>query len=387
MSIRIVPSLLLTAVSTAVVACSDQGRIAGTARIVRGPTVTGPGSTASAAAIAHSAHGAAALVNGIWGISPNEAQATIVSLSFTTSGGSVNQATLTACAPTYVRGGQSLSQILECPFTIPSGTYVGLDVGIKNEFQLLVDDSVNGIYTDPSSPSGLSTTAPAGGAKLVPVTVPTDQSDNIIRSTTIFTEPLRIDSASPPSITIVADMIHTIAINVGGGILAFVIVPNNPVVEMVGSATGVGKVEYYNTYGTALNVHMPNVTGIDSRHVRVFYASAGQPTFVNTPVDGPGAAYNASPTANPNSPGGWTPGGYLGLDGTGVLCWALPKDQAYAQYAYLMRMPVPANVGGTTTLSIQATSSVPAPVSGTTYSSGCPTVTATNQWNLTLVAR
>jgi hypothetical protein len=387
MSIRIVPSLLLTVGTVAVVACTDQARIAGTARIVHGPTVTSPGSTAPAATIARLAPGAAALVNGIWGISPNEVQATIVSLDFTTSDGASKRAALTACSATYVRGGQSLSQILECPFTIPSGTYVGLDVGILNQFQLLIDDSVNGIYTDPSSPSGLSTTAPAGGAKLVPVTVPTDQSDNIIRSTTIFTQPLRIDSASPPSITIVADMIHTIAINVSGGVLTFVIVPITPIVEMVGSATGVGKVEYYNTYGTALNVHMPNVTGVDNRHVRVFYASGGQPTYLNTPTVGPSAAYNASPVANPNNPGGWTPGGYLGLDGAGVLCWALPKDQAYAQYAYLMRMPVPANVGGTTTLSIQATSTVPAPTVGTTYSSGCPTVTATDQWNLTLVAR
>ena len=48
------------------------------------------------------------------------------------------------------------------------------------------------------------------------------------------------------------------------------------------------------------------------------------------------ASWNVSPATSPVEPSsGFRAGGYLGLDSNGVLCWALPLDYTYGQYAEL----------------------------------------------------
>jgi hypothetical protein len=44
-------------------------------------------------------------------------------------------------------------------------------------------------------------------------------------------------------------------------------------------------------------------------------------------------------------------------------------------------------IGGTTTLRCQTVTTAPAPTSGDTYASGCPTITPTSSVVLTLVAK
>ena len=134
---------------------------------------------------------------------------------------------------------------------------------------------------------------------------------------------------------------------------------------------------------------MPGPTDDESGSVRVFYADASQPTYVFSPVPGgPSQAWNVSPASSPVNPAnGFRAGGYLGLDANGVLCWALPADYTYAQYSAICEMPVAAAVGDSTTLSCQHMTTVPAPVAGDTYASGCPTITPDVQRTLTLVAR
>ena len=50
-------------------------------------------------------------------------------------------------------------------------------------------------------------------------------------------------------------------------------------------------------------------------------------------------------------------------------------------------MPIVTTMGASTTLSCQHLTSVPPPISGDTYASGCPPITPDEQRTLTLVAR
>jgi len=172
---------------------------------------------------------------------------------------------------------------------------------------------------------------------------------------------------------------------VAGGTASFDTSLPLPAVQLVPSVSGAGKVEFYSPTGTALDALMPGPTDDESGSVRVFYASPGQPSYVFSPVPGPSQAWNVSPASSPANDG-FRAGGYLGLDASGTLCWALPTDYTYAQYSELCEMPVVATVGSTTTLSCQHLSSVPPPVSGDTYASGCPPITPDEQRSLTLVA-
>jgi hypothetical protein len=157
---------------------------------------------------------------------------------------------------------------------VPAGTYVGLNIAISPTFQVLINDPVNGFFSSPAAPLGISTALPAG-----------------------------------------------------------------------------------------------------------------QPSYLFSPVaNGPSQAWNTSPAVSPSNQSGFRGGRYLGLDGLGNLCWADPVDYTYAQYAQLRRMPVVTTLGGSTTLSILTTATVPAPASGSTYASGCPTFASTSTVTLVLAA-
>ena len=80
-------------------------------------------------------------------------------------------------------------------------------------------------------------------------------------------------------------------------------------------------------------------------------------------------------------------GGYLGVDAAGTICWATPVDATYAQYREICEMQTVTTIGGTTTLRCQTVTTAPAPTSGDTYASGCPTITPTSSVVLTLVAK
>jgi len=178
-------------------------------------------------------------------------------------------------------------------------------------------------------------------------------------------------------------MIHTVFANVAGGVASFDTSLPLPAVQLVPSVSGAGRVEFYSPTGTALDALMPGPTDDESGSVRVFYANPPQPSYVFSPVPGPSQAWNVSSATSPVDPsGGFRAGGYLGLDANGVLCWALPTDYTYAQYSELCEMPIVTTVGASTTLSCQHLTSVPPPISGDTYASGCPPITPDEQRTL-----
>jgi hypothetical protein len=199
-----------------------------------------------------------------------------------------------------------------------------------------------------------------------------------------------IDSGGTiPSVSLVADLIHTTFVTVGAGMNFFTDLPI-PGVFIIPSLSGAGRVEYYTASGTALSAIMPGPTDNDSHSVRVFYASPPQPSYIISPVVGPSSAQSVNPATSPvESDLGFKAGGYAGLDATGALCWALPTTFAYQTYAYLRRMQSVTTLGAATTVQTlslnggQAT----APTSGDTYASGCPTFTPTDQFSVTLVAK
>ncbi len=357
-------------------------RTASHARILHGP------STVAAATRAGAPSAAAVPADAHWALSPEQSRVTLTSLAFQGTDGNVATADLGGCMPTYVRDTAALTQILDCPFDLPPGTYVGVGIGVLTTFDVLVDDAANGFFTDPGSPTGLSATAPAGGAQFASFTVPGPGGQgDVLSAQTFFTSPLVVEAGTPVTVDVVEDMIHTVFANVSGGAASFDTSLPLPAVQLVPSVSGAGRVEFYSPTGTALDALMPGPTDDESGSVRVFYASPPQPSYVFSPVPGPSQAWNVSPATSPVEPSsGFRAGGYLGLDSNGVLCWALPVDYAYGQYAELCEMPVVSNVGETTTLSCQHLTSVPAPVSGDTYASGCPPITPDVQRTLTLVA-
>src|SRR5207245_4792197 len=104
--------------------------------------------------------------------SPDQSPATLTSLAFQAAEGNVATADLTRCVPTYMRDSAALSPILDCPFDVPPGTYVGVGVGVLTTFEVLLDDTANGFFTDPGSATGLSARAPPGAAQFASSVAP-----------------------------------------------------------------------------------------------------------------------------------------------------------------------------------------------------------------------
>jgi len=357
------------------------GQASGHAHILHGPAPSSP-------APAVTPFTASIPGDGHWALSPDQGRVTLVNLAFQAADGNVQSVDLTDCVATYVRDTPALAQLLDCPFQVPAGTYVGLGVGVLTTFEVQIDDTLNGFYSDPASPNGLTTSPPAGTPGFASFVVPgPGGTGTVLTAQTFFTAPVVVDAGADVTVDIVEDMIHTVFANVASGVPSFDTSLPLPAVQLVPSVAGAGKVEFYSPTGTALDALMPGPTDDESGSVRVFYASPGEASYVFSPVPGPSQAWNVSPATSPVNPGNsFRAGGYLGLDPGGILCWALPSDYTYASYTELCEMQVMTTVGQTTTLSCQHMTTVPAPVSGDTYASGCPAITPDEQRTLTLVA-
>jgi hypothetical protein len=378
-------SLLLTV-------CAGCGaKVKGTAHIVRGAsTIPGPsGASPSPTALTSRIPGSNwAATPGHWWLSPNSGTLTITELDLKGSSGGSN-APLTNCTPTYQRDQAELTSVLDCSFTVSAGTYDELDISVAAAAQVLINDPTNGLYTDPSSPTGLSLTPPDGGPQAATITVASGGGNgNTIE--TGFATPLVVGAGESFSVTILEDMIHTVFADVTSSQAAFDTSLPAPPVALLATAGDVdgGHVEYYAPSGTAGNFWMGSSgSGNETGSLRVFYGAPNEPLFVWHVQLGSSEAWAANP-AKSSSSGNFKIGGYLGLDSTGTLCWALPSDYTYSTYSELCRMKVPdGGLGSTTRIECQQMTSVPPPTSGDTYASGCPSLTPTQTTPVTLVAQ
>jgi hypothetical protein len=349
--------------------------VPGTARIAQG---------ASASAAARVDRVAAPAIDGRWTLSPNSATVTITKLRFW--GDDQETVDIEGCTPTYERDAPRLSTFLDCPFEVPTGTYRSLSIAVAGDASVMIDDPVNGLFTDPTAPSKLVSSPPAGGARPVDITVAT-AGEGGNESRIQFVDPLEVTEGNPVTVTILVDMIHTMSADTAGGAGTFDLsLPLSPAF-LVASAAPItsGSVEFYSVTGTADNFTAGiGGTGTEAGSARVFYLD-GKPTFTWHVI----ASNSESYAADPRGGSGERAGGYLGLDSTGTLCWAHTNSPSWDddQYTELCRLHRGTNVGEQSSIECAHQTTVPPPTSGNTYESGCPAFTPDTTTAVTLVAR
>ena len=109
--------------------------------------------------------------DGYWAISPNQARITLTDLTFVDAELQPHTTTLTNCMPTYKRNDSALTQLLDCPFEVPPGTYLSVTIGASTTYEMLIDDPINGFFTDPNAPTKLAISG-TGPGQFASFTVP-----------------------------------------------------------------------------------------------------------------------------------------------------------------------------------------------------------------------
>jgi len=379
--VRMIGALALPACIA--VGCSEpNAKVSGSMHFVVGGT---PGSVVPAPPSSPSGgRPFAALVAGTeYIVSPRKAKITFTSVQFTTATGDGNGATTLAdCTVTYDRSLQSGSTILDCPFTAPVGDITSMQLFYNTTVQVLVSDATVGIYSDPASSTLFSTTAPAGGAAFVPITITIGGPGATDRGLPIyFGTPVTIAEGSTPVLYVTVDMIHTIqmAVNTGGTTLT----PNkltDPVMVFAGLTPGTSRY-----FSGAPNAEAYKVQGVPS--LRVFYDQSGNPVFsmIGPNFCGPDGGSKAAWSTSPRDK---TVGGWLGKDATGTIAWALPSNSDWTIYGAYYIMADQSTIGATTILKCKVTPSPPPPADGKTYASGSPALTSPDKSvTLTLIAK
>lgn len=126
------------------------GGVAGVAHVVQGATP--PPAFALNTGVA---------TDGKWYVSPDRLAITLTRVNFAgETPESGTGADLVDCVVTYDRAGDTLDELLDCPFSIAPGTYLGINVFVDSTVEVFIDDAVNGIFTDPGSETGVSSTEP-----------------------------------------------------------------------------------------------------------------------------------------------------------------------------------------------------------------------------------
>jgi hypothetical protein len=353
----------------------DGPKAKGAAKVVAGAAVPGAPFRPQASVLA---------ADGDWIISPNKVRTRITHLNFYT--GTDNKGVqLSNCTVETDRSTASKSLILDCPFEVGPGTYLGMGVQLDPTFEILIDDAANGIFTDPASPSKLSGTAPAGGADFVSVTATGGYTLHAPLAT-----PFVVEEGKDFSINLVVDVVHSTQVVVAGGAPAFNTANQWVPINVYPTPNEPGRALVFNAFGTAENFNRGDPPW--GPFFRVYF-SQGQPTYLM--LDGGGCSKGAGPAFaadpaqsvfGPGPNGTGKTGGYLGKDPDGNICWMFATDNEYTTYDSYFWMPDVATVGGTAALSCEITSTATPPTSGTTYASGCPSTAPSNLQTVTLVA-
>jgi hypothetical protein len=320
-------------------------------------------------------------------VSPRKAKITFTSVVFTAQDGSVlGTSTFTNCVVTYDRSLVSGSTLLNCAFDIPVGKISQVAVYFNKSMQLLVSDSKFGIYSDPSSASGYSTAAPAGGAAFVPFTIVIGDNSTSRATPILFAAPIVVAAGSAPTLYVTTDMIQTFQLSVDPSGTTLTAGGGNDPVALFGGATP-GSSSFYSNANSIDSYKVGSVNGFQS--LRVYYDQTGTPLFLmRTSVSGNMCGVDGDPKAAWASPPVNDIGGWLGRDGTGNLGWAVPISTYAAGYGAYFEMVDQTVIGQSTILKCKATASPPPPTDGKTYASGAPAMaTPDGSITLTLLAK
>jgi hypothetical protein len=319
-----------------------------------------------------------------WRLSPNQAKVTFNKITFFGSDGQPHEQPLSGCTATYDRSKASGTSLLDCPVSIPTGTITRMMVYYSTSFDIDVSDTTHCIFTDRTKASGFSATPPSNPADAFATFVATAQQNNNgdFVADILLPTPKTVASGDSPTLSIVTDMIHSMFATAStggnaGDVLTYDANDVHAPVNVFATFGTAGKAEFYTPTATAENHNFASSTSESA--VRIFYYDDATPgfemnDFVPSCVTGnyPTQSTNANAaTSGTNSSDGYKSGGYLGIDGSNVLAWALPTDFTYASYRSLLTMARVSTLGGTTTLNCKFLNgtAAPVPASGNVYSS------------------
>ncbi|MBN2188251.1 MAG: hypothetical protein JW699_02265 [Chitinispirillaceae bacterium] len=362
----------------------------GNVNILNGPT--------SAAGLAKSAvrKTTTALENGHYALAPSKMTLTVTGIGFIPVGmtqyDGFEMIDVSGCTATFDRDSGSLSLLRTSGFSMPVGTFCGVSIRIRQPFTMVINDTVAGIYSDPASSSGLTTTPPAGGGQPIQIQdqnySASDGDAGPGRCVTYFDNPISIDENSTPQVYVVFDPTHWIQAQYNNGQFSAPCMGGDVPIAL--SISRFGKAAYYSNIGTSLAYRMDNRSADSAMSLLFLYADSLTPISVTWTVHDICATSDNSCRVAYNG-NGWRAGlwGMLGLDTSHTLAWASPApggdNGTITAYIGVFRMPELSTVGQTTVLSYLCTSNIPQPVSGKNYSSGAPDFTPSGILTLTLL--
>lgn len=357
---------ILIALSFIAAACADPGpaRKNGFGRVLfyNGATSGAAGGTAATGVPA----------NGIWAVTPDYVVMHLPTLILTSSEGA--KEVDIGCAVPFQKTNGTLTKITDCPFITDTGTYTSMTLVFTADQELLINDSASGFYT---TPTGVTLTAPAGGAKPLPYTVP-QSANGTWTATFAFPTPVQLRQTASTSFSFVVNGLHSITVQVSGGQASLSGAPAHQrpsIVATVGETAFTG-VEYYvqqqiGTAGAYCSSECASTIPAGVKSFALYYSNASTPIMASLDYNGPASnCSNLGPSVIDN-----TAKSYIGLDGSGNVSWAMPSGQDYASYVAEMSVQRVFALSGTTTLYCKNRSTDPAPAGGS-YASGAPAINA-----------
>jgi hypothetical protein len=304
-----------------------------------------------------------------WFLSPDKITMTLTGIQPNYGAGTAGPLITVDCPVTYDKTKPGMTQLVDCPFTAPVGTYTGLTLFVSSTMQVLINDAVGGFY---STSTGIVTSPPAGGAQPFTVTIGGTIATEL-QEPNVLQAPLVVSANTPVTFSVVVNGLQSFKVAVSGGAVTLgwpgtaYTDPGRP--DWAVSVGSLASVAFYSnqsigTTGSFCAGGCVSPIGIQS--VNVYYATPTTPEMVAIPVNGlpPGCGpFGLSWVVNSKS--------YLGLDGGGNLGWAIPTDQTYSAYAVEMRMAQVSTIGASTTLYCKNIATDPAPQGGS-FASGAP---------------
>jgi|GEM_PF-3500156 len=384
--------ILAVTLAAMLAACGEGKRpmVAATASAIMGPSTARPSLFTG-----DDRPPAAPLIEGnYWKLSPDKASLTLTGIDFIADG-KMTSTDLSTCSGLYDRTRRSGEELFQCPIEVPIGKITSLTIRVGTSIDVLIHDPSHGIYTDPSKPGGFATTPPSEGARFATLTVPNTRNNkqNEYPIQVFLTSPLAVTADSTPDLYLVVDLVHSLWAKATNGALALTHEAGVfPPAQIFASFSRPGRSEFYTATNTAENVSTE--TWLTEWYVRMNYVSSDEAGHVWT-GDIPNCmfgnfaneAWNISPDVAPDGGSGMKAGGYLGLDATNHLAWALSTDFTWLDYRGLFMMKRAAAIGNAVDLTCEFASTVPAPADGNTYASGAPSISIrTTSLSLKLVA-
>ena len=150
-------------------------------------------------------------------------------------------APLGECQVEYNQGANSGAELFACEFEAPVGEISGIIAYVRDEFEVLFDDSRFRFYTDVNGlVYGLP---PAGGPSFYTFTTGEGGGQDL-SFISVFPEPFAITESEPLRIAIVVDMIHTMKGQVVNAEASFRNLARPAFIQI--SPTGTGRSVFYN---------------------------------------------------------------------------------------------------------------------------------------------